>query len=52
MKQPDPKKHQIISFVKSIVRILACIAGVTGHLQAAFIGLAFAEVIGIYEELV
>ena len=52
MKQPDPKKHQIISFVKSIVRIIACVAGVTGYLQAAFIGLAFAEVIGVYEELV
>ena len=52
MKHPDPKKHQIVSFTKSIIRILSCILGATGHISAAFIGLAFAEVIGVYEELV
>ena len=53
MKHPDPKKHQLISFLKSGIRIGACAsifigAGVAG--LAA--GLLLAELIGIYEELV
>jgi hypothetical protein len=52
MNQPDPKLHQQISFIKSTFRIAACLAGVSGYLVFAFAGLALAEVIGIYEELV
>ena len=60
MEHPDPKKHQIISFVKSGVRILGsviAIAVATSNnpvlsviLLAGFYGAA--EAIGIYEELV
>ena len=51
MNQPDPKKHQLISFLKSAVRI-------TGYVALPFgIGLgvtilAISELIGIIEELV
>lgn len=60
MEHPDPKKHQIISFVKSGVRIagsVIAIAVATSSnpvlaviLLAGFYGAA--EAIGIYEELV
>lgn len=60
MDHPDPKKHQIISFVKSGVRIagsVVSIAVATANypilavmLLAAFYGAA--EAIGIYEEMV
>ena len=49
---PDPKKHQYGSFVKSGVRIVACILGFAGMYQIGFLGLFLAELIGIYEELV
>jgi hypothetical protein len=49
---PDPKKHQHVSFVKSGVRIVACILGFVGMYQIGFLGLFLAELIGIYEELV
>ena len=49
---PDPKKHQYVSFVKSGVRIVACLLGFTGMYQIGFLGLFLAELIGIYEELV
>ena len=49
---PDPKKHQYVSFVKSGVRIVACILGFAGMYQIGFLGLFLAELIGIYEELV
>ena len=57
MKHPDPKKHLIVSLVKSAVRIGGCIAAmVTGDAQhAVFVlaaALAVAEAIGVYEELV
>ena len=51
MNQPDPKKHQLISFLKSAVRI-------TGYVALPFgIGLSvtilvISELIGIVEELV
>jgi hypothetical protein len=51
MNQPDPKKHQLISFLKSAVRI-------TGYVALPFgIGLGvtilvISEIIGIVEELV
>ena len=49
---PDAKLHQIVSFIKSGIRIAACIAGAMGYLWVGFIGLAVAEVVGIIEELV
>ena len=49
---PDPKKHQYVSFVKSGVRIIACLLGFAGMYQIGFLGLFLAELIGIYEELV
>ena len=53
MKQPDPKLHQVIIFsIKSSMRIIACLSGVSGHLVFAFAGLALAEVVGVWEELV
>ena len=51
MNQPDPKQHQLVSFLKSAVRI-------TGYLALPFgiglgvIILVISELIGIIEELV
>ena len=50
-KLPDPKKHQIISFVKSGVRILGYIF-IPFDLGAAVALLVVSEAIGILEELV
>ena len=50
-KIPDPKLHQIISFIKSGVRILGYISLPFSIIIAAFL-LAIAEIIGIIEELV
>jgi hypothetical protein len=50
--QPDARKHQIISFIKSGVRIVACFIGAWGDISSGFLLLAVAEIIGIYEELV
>jgi len=58
MKHPDPKKHQLISFAKSAIRILAsgaAIALITSPATAVItlaIGYGLAEVVGVYEELV
>lgn len=59
MKHPDPKKHQIISFAKSAIRIIASIGGTMAAFSSAelaiaivAIGYGIAEVVGIYEELV
>lgn len=49
---PDAKKHQIISFIKSGIRIVACIVGSLGYWEWGFFGLGIAEVVGIIEELV
>ena len=50
-KLPDPKKHQIISFVKSSIRIVGFIyIPINLGIAAAF--LITAEAVGIYEELV
>ncbi len=49
---PDAKLHQTVSFIKSGIRIAACIAGAMGYLWIGFIGLAIAEIVGIIEELV
>lgn len=49
-KIPDPKMHQIVSFVKSGVRILGY-AFIPFNLVVATIILILSEVIGILEEL-
>ena len=48
---PDAKKHQIISFIKSGIRILGY-ALLPFHLVASVIFLILSEVVGIIEELV
>ena len=50
-KLPDPKKHQIISFIKSGIRILGYIF-IPFDLGAAVTLLVVSEGIGIVEELV
>ena len=50
-KLPDPKLHQIISFVKSAVRILGYIL-IPINLISAALALILSEVLGIVEELV
>ena len=50
-KLPDPELHQIVSFIKSGVRILGY-ALLPFNLVVATIVLIFSEVIGIIEELV
>jgi hypothetical protein len=59
MNQPDPKKHQYISFIKSGFRILAGLTLAGGgwlemnpYIQSAGYLLVFAELLGIAEELV
>ncbi len=50
-KLPDPKKHQIISFIKSGIRIFGyCL--IPFYINIAVLILVFSELIGIYEELV
>jgi hypothetical protein len=51
MKQPDPKLHQTVSFIKSAVRIIGYIL-IPFSLTSAMLTLVFSEVIGIFEELV
>ena len=50
-KLPDPKKHQIISFVKSGVRILGYLL-IPFDLGAAVALLVVSEAVGILEEMV
>ena len=50
-KLPDPKKHQIISFVKSGIRILGYIF-IPFDLGVAVTLLVVSEAVGIIEELV
>lgn len=50
-KHPDARKHQIVSFIKSGVRILGYVF-LPIDLYTAAIILILSEVIGIYEELV
>ena len=50
-KIPDPRKHQIISFIKSGIRIGGYIA-IPFNLELATIVLILSEMIGIAEELV
>ena len=50
-KLPDPKKHQLISFVKSGIRILGYLF-IPFDLGAAVALLVVSEAVGIIEELV
>jgi hypothetical protein len=50
-KLPDPKLHQIISFVKSGVRILGYVF-IPFNIGVAVTLLIVSEVIGVVEELV
>jgi hypothetical protein len=50
-KQPDPKKHQQISFIKSAIRITGY-ALLPFDLGISCIILVFSELVGILEELV
>ena len=50
-KLPDPKKHQIISFVKSGIRILGYIF-IPFNLGVAVTLLIVSDAVGIVEELV
>lgn len=50
-KQPDPKKHQLVSFIKSGIRISGYIC-LPFDLTTACIILVFSEFVGILEELV
>ena len=50
-KLPDPKKHQIVSFVKSAIRIVGYII-LPFNIWAAALLLVMSEAMGIYEELV
>ena len=50
-KTPDPKKHQIISFIKSGIRIFGYFLLPFSLLLGAGV-LILSEIIGIYEELV
>jgi hypothetical protein len=51
MTHPDPKKHQVISFVKSFVRIVGYMCLPTNIAIATGL-LIFSELIGILEEIV
>ena len=51
MKHPDPKKHQQISFAKSVLRIMGYILLFINIPTAAGVLIA-SEALGIYEELV
>ena len=51
LNYPDAKKHQIVSFIKSGIRIIGYVF-IPIDLVASAIILILSEVIGIYEELV
>lgn len=50
-KIPDPKKHQLVSFLKSGIRILGYVF-LFYSLESAAALLILSEAVGIYEELV
>ena len=52
VEHPDARKHKIVSFVKSGMRLLGFACLVLGNLPAAGLILIIAEVLGIAEELV
>ena len=51
-KQPDPRLHQLISFAKSGLRILAGVGFISGSLLVGGTLIIVAEILGIVEELV
>ena len=51
MKQPDPKLHQLLSFIKSAISIVGYVLLAISIISAAIV-LILSEVIGIIEELV
>ena len=51
MKHPDPKLHQLVSFIKSTVRIIGYIF-LPLNIVTATLFLVGSELIGIVEELV
>jgi hypothetical protein len=51
VKYPDAKKHQIVSFIKSGIRILGY-GLLPFNLVASVIFLILSEIVGIIEELV
>ena len=51
MRQPDPKLHQQISFIKSGLRIAGYVA-ILFTIEIAVVLLVISEVVGIIEELV
>jgi hypothetical protein len=51
-KHPDPTNHQIVSFAKSGLRILAGVFLCANMLISAGVLLILAELLGILEELV
>ena len=52
IKYPDAKKHKYVSFAKSAIRIVACGFLAYYEIQTAAVLIAFAEVLGIAEEIV
>lgn len=50
-KYPDPKKHQVVSFIKSGIRLFGYIL-LPFNIGAAAVVLILSEVVGIIEELV
>ena len=51
VKYPDAKKHKLVSFIKSGIRIFGY-ALLPFHLVASVIFLILSEVVGVIEELV
>ena len=52
MNHPDAKKHQVVSFIKSGIRIAGYVLLAADMLIACAVVLILSEVVGIYEELV
>ncbi len=50
-KIPDPKKHQLVSFLKSGIRIAGYVS-LFFSIEVAAVLLIVSELVGIYEELV
>jgi len=49
----NSKGHLILSLIKSVIRIVGCFVGAyTGNFPLGFMILAFAEALGVTEELV
>ena len=51
VKYPDAKKHKLVSFIKSVIRIFGY-ALLPFHLVASVIFLILSEIVGIIEETV